>query len=58
MDLTEGTSEVIKRPNLFIKWVGGVGVGINLLREHVPVTANTLDPENVMIFAIGTLTSE
>ncbi|MHA2096256.1 MAG: aldehyde ferredoxin oxidoreductase C-terminal domain-containing protein [Candidatus Hodarchaeales archaeon] len=57
IDLTEGTSKVIKRQNLFKKWIGGVGVGINLLKEYVPVTANPLNSENVMIFSIGTLTT-
>ena len=57
INLSEGTSKVIKKQNLFKEWIGGVGVGINLLKEHVPVTANPLDPENAIIFSIGTLTT-
>ena len=57
INLSEGTSKVTKRQKLFKEWVGGIGVGINLLKEHVPVTANPLDSDNVMIFSIGTLTT-
>ncbi|MHA2327919.1 MAG: aldehyde ferredoxin oxidoreductase N-terminal domain-containing protein, partial [Candidatus Hodarchaeales archaeon] len=57
INLSEGTSKVTKRQKLFKEWVGGIGVGINLLKEQVPVTANPLESENAMIFSIGTLST-
>ena len=42
---------------LFKEWVGGVGVGINLLNKYVPTEADPLGPENAIIFAIGSLST-
>ncbi|MFW9993868.1 MAG: aldehyde ferredoxin oxidoreductase N-terminal domain-containing protein [Candidatus Odinarchaeota archaeon] len=57
IDLTSQQTRRYSRPELFEKWIGGVGAGINLLREHVPVDADPFGPENAIIFTIGSLSS-
>ena len=54
------TNHKIKRypqSELFSKWLGGIGVAINLLQEHVPAKADPLGKENAIIFAIGPLST-
>ncbi|MHA1166929.1 MAG: aldehyde ferredoxin oxidoreductase C-terminal domain-containing protein, partial [Candidatus Hodarchaeales archaeon] len=47
----------ISRPDLFNKWIGGVGVGLQLLNEHVNADADPLGPGNAIIFTIGSLST-
>jgi aldehyde:ferredoxin oxidoreductase len=44
-----------RRPELFGNWIGGAGVGINLLNKYVPADADPLGPDNAIIFVIGSL---
>ncbi|MFX1511171.1 MAG: aldehyde ferredoxin oxidoreductase N-terminal domain-containing protein [Promethearchaeota archaeon] len=55
INLTAQEVQRYSRPELFEKWIGGIGVAINLLNEHVPPNADPLGPENAVIFAIGSL---
>ncbi len=57
IDLSQGTSDYMMRSELFRKWIGGVGVGINLLNDYVKSDADPLGPENAIIFSIGTLST-
>ncbi len=57
IDLSTQKVKRYSNPQLFDKWLGGIGVAINLLKEHLPVDADPLGPENVMIFAIGSLST-
>ena len=57
IDLTTSEIKRYSNPELFEKWIGGVGVGINLLNKIVPATADPLDPDNALIFSIGLLST-
>ncbi|MHA2366035.1 MAG: aldehyde ferredoxin oxidoreductase N-terminal domain-containing protein [Candidatus Hodarchaeales archaeon] len=57
IDLTTQNIKRYSRPELFEKWIGGIGVGINLLQEHVSPNAYPLGPDNALIFTIGTLST-
>jgi aldehyde:ferredoxin oxidoreductase len=57
IDLSSQQVKRYKRPELFEKWIGGIGAGINLLRELVPADADPLGPDNALIFAIGSLST-
>jgi aldehyde:ferredoxin oxidoreductase len=56
IDLSEKNAEVIERSDLFDKYIGGSGVGVNLLLENCPKGADPLSPENPIILATGPLT--
>ncbi|AAB91151.1 aldehyde ferredoxin oxidoreductase family protein [Archaeoglobus fulgidus] len=56
IDLNNYTYEVEHRPELFEKWLGGTGVAVQLMREHMDPKADPLSPENVIVFATGPLT--
>lgn len=54
------TTEEVKRysrPELFERWIGGTGVALQLLKEHVPEDVNPLGPDNAIIFTIGRLST-
>lgn len=55
IDLTNRRSWIEERPELFEKYLGGIGVGIMLLKEECPPGISPLDPGNPIIFAIGQL---
>jgi len=56
IDLSRKRSWVEDRSELFNSRIGGVGVGIKLLEEELPKSADPLGPENVIVFAVGPLT--
>ncbi len=56
VDLGRKVSWVEEREDLFGKWLGGVGVAVQLYKEEVPRGADPLGHENAVIFAIGPLT--
>ncbi|MEM1935280.1 MAG: aldehyde ferredoxin oxidoreductase family protein [Sulfolobales archaeon] len=56
IDLSRKLFWVENREDLFSKWLGGVGVAIQLYREEVSRRADPLGPENAVIFAVGPLT--
>ncbi len=55
IDLTKRKYWVEEREDLFVKYLGGVGVGIKLLEENCPVDIDPFSPENPIILAIGPL---
>ncbi|RLI29701.1 MAG: aldehyde:ferredoxin oxidoreductase [Candidatus Hecatellales archaeon] len=55
IDLTRKNFWVRERPELFEKYLGGVGAGIKLLLEECPPGVDPLAPENPIIFAVGQL---
>lgn len=55
IDLTRQNYEIKKRPLLFQKYLGGTGVGIQLLEEEVDPTIDPLSSKNVIILATGPL---
>lgn len=57
VNLSNRTFTIRKRPELFDRYIGGVGVAIELLHEECPPGSNALGPENPIIFAVGPLTS-
>jgi len=57
IDLTTSEIKRYSNPELFEKWIGGVGVGINLLNKIVPANADPLGPDNALIFSIGLLST-
>ena len=56
IDLTKKSFWVEDRSDLFDKWIGGVGVATQLLREELKRDADPLSPENVIVFAVGPFT--
>lgn len=55
INLTNRTSSVKERPELFEAGLGGTGVAIRLLEDLCPQGADPLGPENPIIFAVGPL---
>jgi aldehyde:ferredoxin oxidoreductase len=55
VDLTRRSYNVEDRSDLFQFYIGGAGVGINLLRENCLKNTNPLGPDNPIIFAVGPL---
>lgn len=53
IDLTHKKYEIVRRPDLFEEWIGGVGVATQLYKENIPKNADPLGPENAIIFAVG-----
>lgn len=56
VDLRRKTYWVRNRPELFLKFLGGVGVATQLLKEELNPEADPLSPDNVVVLAIGALT--
>lgn len=56
IDLTRKIFWVEDRSDLFEKWLGGIGVAVQLYKEEVPKGADPLGPENAVVFAVGPLT--
>ncbi len=56
IDLSRKKWWIEDRKDLFDKWLGGIGVAIQLYKENVDRDADPLGPQNVIIFAIGPLT--
>jgi len=57
VDLEKKKFWIESRRDLFEKWLGGVGVAVQLLREEIPKDVDPLAPENVIVFAVGPLTA-
>jgi len=55
IDLSKRSFHVEDRRDLFQHYLGGAGLGINLLNENCPVGADPLGPDNPIIFAVGPL---
>lgn len=55
IDLTNKRHHKEDRADLFERYIGGVGVGIQLLHENCPQGIDPFDPTNPIIFAIGPL---
>ncbi|WP_290597619.1 MULTISPECIES: aldehyde ferredoxin oxidoreductase family protein [unclassified Archaeoglobus] len=56
IDLSNYSYEVEHRPDLFEKWIGGTGVAVQLLKEHMNPEADPLGEDNVIVFATGPFT--
>ncbi|RLI73660.1 aldehyde:ferredoxin oxidoreductase [Archaeoglobales archaeon] len=56
IDLSKYKYEIINRKDLFDEWIGGIGVGIQLLKEELNPKADPLGDENVIVFAVGPFT--
>lgn len=57
IDLERKSFYIKNRSELFNEWLGGVGVALQLYKEEAVKSASPLDPGNVIVFAIGPLTS-
>ncbi len=55
IDLSRDESWVEERQELFESWMGGTGVGIQLLQEECPAGTDPLSPEAPIILSIGPL---
>lgn len=55
VDLTNKKFYKQDRPELFERYIGGAGIGIQLLKEECPEGIDAFDPQNPIIFAIGPL---
>lgn len=55
IDVKNKKFNVVNRPDLFDKYIGGAGVAIKLLQEECPAGCDPLSPENPIIFAVGPL---
>ncbi|QOJ78638.1 aldehyde ferredoxin oxidoreductase family protein [Infirmifilum lucidum] len=53
IDLTGKKYWVEDRSDLFEEYLGGVGVAVKLLEEELPRNADPLEPENVIVLAVG-----
>jgi aldehyde:ferredoxin oxidoreductase len=55
------TKQTIKKqdlaPNLLAQFLGGRGLGVKLVYDHVSPTTSPLAPENLLVFTIGPLTA-
>ncbi len=56
VDLSRKLFWTEEREDLFSKWLGGVGVAVQLYKEEVGKDADPLSPENAIILSIGPLT--
>jgi len=56
IDLSRRKYWVERRTDLFEKYLGGVGVAIQLLKEECPANKEPLSVENPIIFAVGPIT--
>ncbi len=57
IDLERKSFHVKNRSELFNKWLGGVGVALQLYKEEAVKDAGPFDPGNAIVFAIGPLTA-
>ena len=56
VDLTRKRFRIEQRQNLFDRYLGGAGVGAQLLQQSCPEGCDPLGPDNPIIFAVGPLT--
>ncbi|MEM3383233.1 MAG: aldehyde ferredoxin oxidoreductase C-terminal domain-containing protein [Nitrososphaerales archaeon] len=57
IDLGRKSFYIKDRTELFNKWLGGIGVALQLYKEEAVKSANPLDSGNVIVLAIGPITS-
>ncbi len=57
IDLSKYKFNIESRRDLFEEWLGGVGVGVQLLKENMDPDVDPLSEDNVIVFAVGPLTS-
>ena len=57
IDLSKYKYTIEDRRDLFEEWLGGVGVAVQLLKENMDLDADPLSDGNVIVFAVGPLTS-
>lgn len=57
IDLTRKKFWIEERRELFERWLGGIGVAIQLFKETREAEADPLAPGNPIVFAVGPLTS-
>ncbi len=57
VDLTEGSSKVVAKPDLFKKYLGGAGVASKLLLEEAPPKIDPFSPDAPIIIASSPLTA-
>lgn len=57
IDLTTQKIDRYSRQDFFHQWLGGIGVGINLLNEHVSPNIDPMGSQNAIIFAAGSLSA-
>lgn len=57
IDLSKKSFWIDEREDLFERWLGGIGVAIQLFRQEAPKKLEPLSPENPVIFCVGPLTS-
>lgn len=57
IDLSKKSFTIRSRRDLFERWLGGTGVGIQLLKEECPQGTDPLSPDNTIIFSVGPITS-
>ena len=55
IDLTNETSKVVNRQDLYDKYLGGTGVATMLMHEEFKEGTHALDPESPIILSIGPL---
>jgi aldehyde:ferredoxin oxidoreductase len=53
IDLTNETSKIVQRPDLFDRYIGGTGVATQLLDEGFKEDKDALDPEAPIVLSIG-----
>ncbi len=57
IDLTTQKIKRYAKPESFSKWMGGIGLAVNLLEKHIPSNVDPLGKDNAIIFAIGPLST-
>lgn len=57
IDLSNNSHEVKDRSDIFKSWLGGVGVGTQLIKEELKMDTDPLSKENIIVFAVGPFTS-
>lgn len=55
IDLTKKTFRIRNRKEIFERWIGGAGAGIQLLLEECPPGVDPFSPDNPIIFTVGPL---
>ena len=56
IDLSNNSYTIEEREDLFKEWIGGVGLGTQLLKEELNPSVDPLSKDNVIIFSIGPFT--
>lgn len=56
INLTKREYRVVKREELFEKYIGGAGIASQLLLDECPAGCDPLSPDNPIIFSVGPLT--